>query len=240
MLFSKDELCSIPNQLSLLNEESLHEENGPNIKYSFFHHIIQKLLAALYMSKLPPYNQLACFCNIFGEIRFDQMIQFYAGVTSLRLTGIKSILDATIFSYSNRDTSNMNDDEITLACSPKQYLCQAPTEGSDNCDQHYFSENREYIEIIRSVCEKGDNLIKQKLRSDEKELEKITKMICDHSNADVEVEREGIYNMLKVSKQSIMCIESFRHFYSALGTCSRNKTVIYFWERNAVISKLLI
>ena len=220
VLFSKDELCSIPDQLGLLYEEKLHEEDGQQIKYSFFHHIIQGLLAALYMSKLPPDNQLACFCSIFGQIRFDQMILFYAGVTSFQLTGIKSILDATIFSYSNRDDFNMNDDEFILACSPKQDLCQAPTESSDYCDQHHFSENREYIEMIRSVCEKGDNLIKQKLRSDEMELENITKMICDNSNADVEVEREGIYNMLKVSKQSIMLIVSFRHFNFSLGTCS--------------------
>ena len=213
VLFSKDELCSIPDQLGLLYEEKLHEEDGQQIKYSFFHHIIQVLLAALYMSKLHPDNQLACFCSIFGQIRFDQMILFYAAVTSFQLTGIKSILDATIFSYSNRDTSNMNDDEFILACSPKLDLCQAPTEGSDNCDKHYFSENRKDNEIIRSICEKGDNLIKQKLRSDEQELEKITKMICDNSKADVEVEREGIYKMLKVSKQSIMRIVSFCHFY---------------------------
>ena len=70
------------------------------MKYSFFHHTIQDLLAAMHISKMPSGDQMRHFCNMFGQPKFDTVIQFYAGITSLNLAGIQTFLSDTIFASS--------------------------------------------------------------------------------------------------------------------------------------------
>eukprot|EP00731_Ephydatia_muelleri_P010311 Em0005g897a len=96
MLFSKEELNSIPDTLSLLYGTKLQEPTGPRTMYSFLHQTIQELLAAMHMSRMPPEDQLKRFHAFIAKPMFHPVIQFYAGITSLTLNGIIGILHNTL------------------------------------------------------------------------------------------------------------------------------------------------
>ena len=98
MLYTKEELTTIPDTLSLLYGTKLQDETGPRTRYSFLHQTIQELLAAMHMSRMPPDDQLDYFNNFCDQPRFHvMMIQFYAGVTLLQLRGTERILYDRIF-----------------------------------------------------------------------------------------------------------------------------------------------
>ena len=112
-IFSKDELHSIPDHLSLLHGAKTHNEIGTQMVYTFLHHTMQELLAAMHISRMVPGDQLDCFCKHFGDPKFDATIQFYAGITFLQMSEIKKHLYQTI----DRNMSALNtDDAISAFC----------------------------------------------------------------------------------------------------------------------------
>ena len=60
--------------------------------YSFLHQTVQELLAAVHMSRMPPEDQLETFHAFITKPMFAEVIQFYAGITSLKHNGIIDIL----------------------------------------------------------------------------------------------------------------------------------------------------
>ena len=92
MLFTNKQLNSIPDLLSLLYKTKLQGETGPITKYTFLHQNIQELLAAMHMARMPHYEQLNNFRQLLPQPRFNAMIQFYAGITSLLLNETGQIL----------------------------------------------------------------------------------------------------------------------------------------------------
>ena len=98
MLFSQKELNSnsISDTLSLLYGTKLQEATGPRTMYSFLHQTVQELLAAMHLSRMPPEVQLKRFHEFIAKPMFHPFIQFYAGITSLKLNGIIGILHNTL------------------------------------------------------------------------------------------------------------------------------------------------
>ena len=117
MLYTKEELTTIPDTLSLLYGTKLQDETGPRTRYSFLHQTIQELLAAMHMSRMPPEDQLDYFYNFCDQPRFHAMIQFYAGVTLLQLRGTERILYDRIFT--NLMTNHDVDLNAALEENPK-------------------------------------------------------------------------------------------------------------------------
>lgn len=172
MIFTRDELGSIPDHLSLLHGAKVYEETGPKMIYSFFHHTIQELLAAMHMSKVAPDEQLDYFRKLFGQQRFDAMIQFYAGITSLQLVGIKSIL-VDIILYS---AVLQHSDE--LECNPKARNCVQNMQSADDL-------NGNGCEKISSRFEPGgSNELTQINSSDADELKKMMMIVCKEAMAN--------------------------------------------------------
>ncbi|KAL5493910.1 hypothetical protein EMCRGX_G015148 [Ephydatia muelleri] len=116
MLFSKEEMKSIPDTLSLLYGIKLHDEIGPKMKYSFLHQTIQELLAAIHMSRMPPDEQLDYFQNFYAQERLHALIQLYAGVTSLHLIETVSILSGSVVC----SMSAFNTNESAFICATSQ------------------------------------------------------------------------------------------------------------------------
>ena len=116
MLFSKEEMKSIPDTLSLLYGIKLHDETGPKMKYSFLHQTIQELLAAIHMSRMPPDEQLDYFQNLYAQERLHALIQLYAGVTSLHLIETVSVLSGSVVC----SMSEFNTNESAFICATSQ------------------------------------------------------------------------------------------------------------------------
>ena len=142
ILFSKEELKSIPDTLSLLFGIKLHEETGLKTKYAFLHQSIQELLAAIHMSRMPPDDQLDCFLTLYDQERFHGLIQFYAGVTSLKLVETVRILTYGILCCAS--TFNKYEAIPAFLCSrtmKKNLLSQLATLGwnTENFDSTFES-----------------------------------------------------------------------------------------------------
>ena len=190
VIFSKDELFSIPDHLSLLHGSKMHEETGPEIKYSFFHHTMQELLAAIHMSKMTPDDQLYYFWNIYAHPRFDTMVQFYAGLTSLQNGQIKSILSDSI-SSSLIDLSEFRSSVVSVFASHLQFR-ELFWRQIDRTKLR--SEETKYL---KTICQTDDNSIKQVLRSNDDKLEEAMqhKMSCGMKQSDL----DDTVGVLKVS-----------------------------------------
>ena len=117
IVFTKEELGSTPDHLSLLYRAKGHEESEAGTKYSFFHHTIQELLAAMHMSMMPPELQLDYFHKLFGQPRFNAMIQFYAGITSLQLDEIKIFLFDNCILHGIQSADDLNGKRKEMICS---------------------------------------------------------------------------------------------------------------------------
>ena len=185
ILFTKDDLGLISDHLSLLHGAKIYEGTGARMKYSFFHHTIQDLLAAMHMSKMPPDDQMGHFRNMFGQPKFDTVIQFYAGITSLNLAGIQTFLSDTIFASS---VIEMNDEDMVMMMTSSTSI-RAILNSIISSEFYYMDE---YLECL---IKPGDNEIKQLLRSNENE---ILKMISDDDISDEEKSIMAI--LIKVSE----------------------------------------
>ena len=190
VIFSKDELCSIPDHLSLLHGSKMHEETGPEIKYTFFHHTMQELLAALHMSKMTPDCQVKYFWNIYGLPRFDAMVQFYAGLTSLQINDIKSILSDRI-SSSLKHFSEIRSSVVSVLASHSHFreICLRLMSVTK-----LGSEETKYL---KAICQTDDNHVKQVLRSNEDKLEEAMQRKMSSGMKQSEV--DDAVGVLKVS-----------------------------------------
>ena len=63
-----------------------------SVSFNFLHLSVQELLAAFYISKLPPSEQVKVFNSMFGQLRFAAVFQFYAAFTKLETEGIREII----------------------------------------------------------------------------------------------------------------------------------------------------
>ena len=63
-----------------------------SVSFNFLHLSVQELLAAFYISKLPPSEQVKVFNSMFGQPRFAAVFQFYAAFTKLETEGIREII----------------------------------------------------------------------------------------------------------------------------------------------------
>ena len=63
-----------------------------SVSFNFLHLSVQELLAAFYISKLPPSEQVKVFNTMFGRPRFAAVFQFYAAFTKLETEGIRRII----------------------------------------------------------------------------------------------------------------------------------------------------
>ena len=94
VLFGEEEVRGAPggDTLSLLQAIKEYENTVPVTRYTFLHHTLQELLAAIHMSRLPAEHQYEIFLLRFFQPQFETMIQFYAGMTLLKIPEIRSIL----------------------------------------------------------------------------------------------------------------------------------------------------
>ena len=186
ILFTKDDLGLISDHLSLLHGAKIYEGTGARMMYSFFHLTIQDLLAAVHMSKMPPDDQLGHFRNMFGQPKFDTVIQFYAGITSLNLAGIQTFLSDTILASS---VFEMNvEDKLMMISSSTSVRATL---------------NSMISEVFKYSKKLGDNEIKQLLKSYENE---ILKMFSDDDISDAE--KSMMAMMTKVSETNSRAIHS--------------------------------
>ena len=72
-----------------------------SVSFNFLHLSVQELLAAFYISKLPPSEQVKVFNSMFGKPRFAAVFQFYAAFTKLETEGIREIISKIAKDYSN-------------------------------------------------------------------------------------------------------------------------------------------
>ena len=63
-----------------------------SVTYNFLHLSVQELLASLYISRLPEYEQVEIFKKLFNQPRFAVVFQFYAAFTKLETEGIRKIV----------------------------------------------------------------------------------------------------------------------------------------------------
>ena len=63
-----------------------------SVSFNFLHLSIQELLAAFYISKLSPSEQVEVFHTMFGQPRFAAVFRFYAAFTKLEAEGIREII----------------------------------------------------------------------------------------------------------------------------------------------------
>ena len=90
LTFSEGDLTalSISRDISkqgLLQSVSSLVSDGQQHYFCFLHLSIQELLAAVYIARKPPKQQISVFQELFGTQRFSAVFQFYAGFTKLRV-----------------------------------------------------------------------------------------------------------------------------------------------------------
>ena len=64
--------------------------------YNFLHLSTQELLAAFCISKLQPHEQVKIFNELFGQPRFANVFNFYAGFTKLKTAGIQDTVTSIV------------------------------------------------------------------------------------------------------------------------------------------------
>ena len=94
------------NTLGLLcGIESLNR-SGMEYTYSFIHMAIQELLAALHMAvTMSPAEQESKFRKLFLNPRFSAVMQHFAAITQLKISGLNDTIASIVQWYANRQTS---------------------------------------------------------------------------------------------------------------------------------------
>ena len=99
--FSEEDIQSfkLPTELStlsLMQGVATFSDFGESKLYNFLHLSTQELLAALYISKLQPHEQVKIFNELFEQPRFANVFNFYAGFTKLKTAGIQDIVTSIV------------------------------------------------------------------------------------------------------------------------------------------------
>ena len=99
--FSEEDLQSfkLPTELStlsLMQGVASFTDTEESKLYNFLHLSTQELLAAFYISKLQPDEQVKIFNQLFEEPRFANVFQFYAAFTKLQTAGIRDTISSIV------------------------------------------------------------------------------------------------------------------------------------------------
>ena len=104
--FSEDDLQSfkLPTELStlsLMQGVASLTAFGESRLYNFLHLSTQELLAAFFISKLDPAEQVKIFNELFQQPRFANVFQFYSAFTKLQTEGIRDTISRMVKSKNN-------------------------------------------------------------------------------------------------------------------------------------------
>ena len=99
--FSEEDLQSfkLPTELStlsLMQGVTSFTDTEESKLYNFLHLSTQELLAAFYISKLQPDEQVKIFNQLFEQPRFANVFQFYAAFTKLQTAGIRDTISSIV------------------------------------------------------------------------------------------------------------------------------------------------
>ena len=99
--FSEEDLQSfkIPTELStlsLMQGVTSFTDTEESKLYNFLHLSTQELLAAFYISKLQPHEQVKIFNELFEQPRFANVFNFYAGFTKLKTAEIQDTVTSIV------------------------------------------------------------------------------------------------------------------------------------------------
>ena len=95
--FSEEDLqlFNLPTELttlSLMQGVASFSTFGESRLYNFLHLSTQELLAAFYISKMQPEEQIKIFNELFEQPRFANVFKFYAAFTKFQNTGIRDTI----------------------------------------------------------------------------------------------------------------------------------------------------
>ena len=104
--FSEDDLQSfkLPTELStlsLMQGVASLTAFGESRLYNFLHLSTQELLAAYFITKMRPEEQVKVFNELFEQPRFANVFQFYAGFSKLQTEGIQDTISRIVKSKNN-------------------------------------------------------------------------------------------------------------------------------------------
>ena len=104
--FSADDLKSfkLPTELStlsLMQGVASFATFGESKLYNFLHLSTQELLAAFFISKMDPVEQVKIFNELFQQPRFANVFQFYSAFTKLQTEGIRDTISRMVNSKNN-------------------------------------------------------------------------------------------------------------------------------------------
>ena len=115
--FSEEDLQAVnfPTQsttplLSLIQGMPTFRSTWEDWFYNFLHLSIQELLAAFHISKLPPSTQVQVFRELFGQPRFNAVLQFYAAFSKFQVEGIRQFVRQVL-----QPSGNIGGDQQSLA-----------------------------------------------------------------------------------------------------------------------------
>ena len=98
------QLFELPTQLStlsLMQGVASFTALGQSKLYNFLHLSTQELLAAFFISKMKPQEQIKIFCELFDQPRFGNVFKFYAAFTKLQVEGIRHTVSNIVKSKRN-------------------------------------------------------------------------------------------------------------------------------------------
>ena len=104
--FSEDDLQSFKpptelSTLSLMQGVASLTAFGESRLYNFLHLSTQELLAAYFITKMQPEEQVKVFNELFEQPRFANVFQFYAGFSKLQTEGIQDTISRIVKSKNN-------------------------------------------------------------------------------------------------------------------------------------------
>ena len=212
--FSEEDLhlCNLPNELitlSLMQGVASFSTFGESRLYNFLHLSTQELLAAFYISKMQPEEQIKIFNELFEQPQFANVFKFYAAFTKFHNVGIRDTV--------SRIAKSKNE---TLLMTLLQCLYEAQ---DDRLCQFVASQLEEKLEpsqqtlspvdclsvghFVRSVCSTTTEVFKLTLQIDKLDEYGATLLVRE-LQPEIVVTTEGIPNLcLKLVKGYKFIIE---------------------------------
>ena len=100
--FSFSELPQGSNTLGLFRETESFLKGGKSVFYTFLHHPLQELLAAVHIgTSLPDNEQVSQFLQLFHQPHFVGVFRFYSAITKLETPGMDKVVVETFSKYSD-------------------------------------------------------------------------------------------------------------------------------------------